>query len=184
MATPSLRLTGETSSPESARARTVGAVVGGVAVAGVFAKLGLTGEAVVSAFLLGVLVALAVIDVEEGVLPNRIILPAFAAVLLGRVATEPDKGLEWILAAVGTALLLLIPAAVRRGTIGMGDVKLGLLLGAGLGLDVMQALLLGLLAAWPVVGYLVLRDGRPATAMTLPLAPFLALGAIAAVFLD
>jgi leader peptidase (prepilin peptidase)/N-methyltransferase len=164
--------------------RRAAALVGGVAVAATFAKLGLTAEAVTGAFLISVLVVLAVIDLENRELPDRIVLPAFAAVLLAQVARSPEQGVEWILASIGTALLLLVPAALRRGTVGMGDVKLGLLLGAGLGVDVMQALLIGLLAAWPVAGYLILRDGRAATATALPLAPFLALGAIAAVLLD
>jgi prepilin signal peptidase PulO-like enzyme (type II secretory pathway) len=63
-------------------------------------------------------------------------------------------------------------------------VKLGLLLGAGLGMDVVQALLIGLLAAWPLAGYVLVRDGRDATRLAVPLAPFLAIGAIAAVLLD
>jgi leader peptidase (prepilin peptidase) / N-methyltransferase len=185
MAMPGLRLTGtrETSPLQSVPVRNTAAAVGGVAVAATFAKLGLTGEAAVAAFLISVLVVLAVIDIEDRVLPNRVILPAFAVVLLAQVALFPDQGLEWILASAGTALLLLVPAAVRRGTIGMGDVKLGLLLGAGLGTDVIQALLIGLLAAWPLAGYMLLRDGRGATRTALPLAPFLAVGAIAAVLL-
>jgi prepilin signal peptidase PulO-like enzyme (type II secretory pathway) len=186
VAMPGMRVTAtrERSSGQSLPVRSMAAVLGGVAVAAAFGKLGLTGEAVVSAFLISVLLVLAVIDLEQGVVPNRIVLPAFAAVLLAQVALFPDQGVEWILASIGTALLLLVPATVRRGTVGMGDVKLGLLLGAGLGMDVMQALLIGLLAAWPLAGYMVLRDGRDATRIALPLAPFLAIGAIAAVLLD
>ena len=186
MAMPTLRLTEtpETSPLGSIPVRKVAAVVGGVAVAAIFAKLGLTGEAAVAAFLVSVLVYLAVVDLEDREIPNRVVLPAFTAVLLANVALFPDDGLEWILASIGTALVLLVPALVRRGSIGMGDVKLGLLLGAGLGTDVIQALLIGLLAAWPLAGYMLFREGTTATRTALPLAPFLALGAIAAVLLD
>jgi prepilin signal peptidase PulO-like enzyme (type II secretory pathway) len=166
---------------EAIPVRPTAALTGSVAVAAAFAKLGLTGEAVVAAVLISLLVVLAVIDVEEGVVPNAIVLPGFAAVLLTQVALFPDQGLEWILASIGTALLLLVPAVVKRGMVGMGDVKLGLLLGAGLGTDVIQALIIGLLAIWPLAGYLLLRDGRTATRTAVPLAPFLAIGAIAAV---
>jgi prepilin signal peptidase PulO-like enzyme (type II secretory pathway) len=168
---------------EAIQVRPTAALTGGVAVLAAAAKLGLTGEAVVAVALISVLVVLAVIDVEEGVLPNVIVLPAFAAILLAQVALFPDKGLEWILASIGTALLLLVPAVAKRGMVGMGDVKLGLLLGAGLGQDVIQALLIGLLAIWPLAGYLLLRDGRSATRTAVPLAPFLAIGAIAAILL-
>jgi prepilin signal peptidase PulO-like enzyme (type II secretory pathway) len=186
MALPGMRVSEarEASPLEWVPVRPLAGGVGGIAVVATFAKLGITGEAFVSAFLIAVLVVLAVIDLEDRVLPNVIVLPAFAVVLLANVALFPDKGLEWILASVGTAVLLLVPALIRRGTIGMGDVKLGLLLGAGLGMDVVQALLIGLLAAWPLAGYMLLRDGRDATRVAVPLAPFLALGAIAAVLLD
>jgi prepilin signal peptidase PulO-like enzyme (type II secretory pathway) len=186
MALPGMRVSEarEASPLEWVPVRPVAGAVGGVAVVATFAKLGLTGEAVVSAFLISVLVVLAVIDLEDRELPNVIVLPSFVAVLLANVALFPDKGVEWILAAIGTAVLLLVPALIRRGTIGMGDVKLGLLLGAGLGMDVVQALLIGLLAAWPLAGYMLLRDGRDATRLAVPLAPFLAIGAIAAVLLD
>jgi leader peptidase (prepilin peptidase)/N-methyltransferase len=185
VAMPSLSVSSvrRASALERTPVRSAAAATGAVAVAATFAKLGITAEAITDAFLISVLVLLAVIDVETRALPNVIVLSAFAVVLLAQVARAPDQGLEWILASIGTALLLLVPAAVRRGSVGMGDVKLGLLLGAGLGTDVMQALLLGLFAAWPVVGYLALRDGRAATTLTLPLAPFLAVGAIGAVVL-
>jgi leader peptidase (prepilin peptidase) / N-methyltransferase len=191
MALPGVRVTEthatdprEVPSLQSVPVRPIAGAVAGVAVAATFAKLGLTGEAVVPAFMISALVVLAVIDLEDRVVPNVVVLPAFAAVLLANVALFPDKGLEWILASIGTGFLLLIPALIRRGTIGMGDVKLGLLLGAGLGMDVVQALLIGLLASWPVAGWMILREGRDATRMALPLAPFLTLGAIAAVLLD
>jgi prepilin signal peptidase PulO-like enzyme (type II secretory pathway) len=184
MAMPSLSAGGRTAPLVGTPVRTAAAIGGCAAVAATFAKLGVTAEGFTAAFLIATLVLLAVIDIEQGIVPNAIVLPAFAAVLFAQVARAPDQGVEWIIASVGTALVLLVPAVVRRGAVGMGDVKLGLLLGAGLGMEVAQAIVLGLLAAWPVAGYLLLRDGRAAAAAALPLAPFLALGAVAAVLLD
>jgi leader peptidase (prepilin peptidase)/N-methyltransferase len=169
--------------PAGTTARPGAAIAGGAAVGATFATLGLTGEALVAGALISVLVVLAVIDLEERVLPSTVVLPAFAAILLAHVAIAPDRGLELILASAGTAFVLLVPAVVWRGAIGFGDVRLGLLLGAGLGTGAVQALLVGLLAAWPFAGYLLLRDGRAAARTALPLAPFLAFGAIVAVLL-
>jgi leader peptidase (prepilin peptidase)/N-methyltransferase len=75
-------------------------------------------------------------------------------------------------------------AAVRPGALGMGDVKLALLLGALLGADVLTALCIGfsLVAATALV--LVARRGRSALKHQLPLAPFLAAGAIATLLLS
>jgi prepilin signal peptidase PulO-like enzyme (type II secretory pathway) len=56
---------------------------------------------------------------------------------------------------------------------GMGDVKLGVLLGVALGQDVVAALLIGMLSAVPAALFVMSR-GRAAA---LPYGPFLALGA-------
>ena len=66
----------------------------------------------------------------------------------------------------------------------MGDVKLGLLLGAALGRHVITGLMLGFFALWPVAFFLFLRHGATAARKTaVPLGPFLAAGAVAALFL-
>ena len=64
----------------------------------------------------------------------------------------------------------------------MGDVKLALLLGAVLGASVTVALMLGLFAALVPAAILVSRHGRSARKMGVPLVPFLALGAVVALF--
>jgi leader peptidase (prepilin peptidase)/N-methyltransferase len=65
---------------------------------------------------------------------------------------------------------------------GMGDVKLALLLGAMLGRTVPIALMLGMLAALLPSIVLVARHGSKARKMGIPLAPFLALGGVVALF--
>jgi leader peptidase (prepilin peptidase)/N-methyltransferase len=66
--------------------------------------------------------------------------------------------------------------------IGMGDVKLGLLLGAGLGKAVAVGLALGFAAVIPVAIFIVLRRGSRGT--TIPFGPFLAFGAVAALLIE
>ena len=64
--------------------------------------------------------------------------------------------------------------------LGMGDVKLALLLGAALGSAGLAGLLLGTFAAG-LAGVVVLaREGRAARRRAIPYGPFLAFGAIAA----
>jgi prepilin signal peptidase PulO-like enzyme (type II secretory pathway) len=55
-----------------------------------------------------VLVVLSVVDFERRILPNRILLPAIAVVLAAQVAIAPERALEWVLAAVGAALVLFL----------------------------------------------------------------------------
>jgi leader peptidase (prepilin peptidase)/N-methyltransferase len=121
------------------------------------------------------LLAIAWIDVRERRVPNRIVLPAAAVVLALRTIADPSP--EWVLAAVAAFAFLLVPALVYPAGLGMGDVKLMLLLGAMLGRDVLAALLVGLAAAG-LFSLVLLATGRRRT--TFPLAPFLAVGGLVA----
>jgi leader peptidase (prepilin peptidase) / N-methyltransferase len=157
--------------------RPVTVAAGAVPAAAALAVLGPTPRGLVAAFFLGVLGVLSVIDFERHLLPNKIVLPAAAIVLLAQVAFFPDRALEWVLASVGTLLALLVPALIRPGGLGMGDVKLGLLLGAGLGAQVFTAVTIGFVAMWPVAVWMLLRDGRAGIKRAVPLGPALAFGA-------
>lgn len=153
-------------------------------VAASFAAFGFGAQALIAAFFAVVLVVLSAIDLERRLLPNRIVLPSAAVVLVAQVAFFPDRALEWLLASVGAALFLFLPLLVRPSAMGMGDVKLALLLGAALGKSVVPALLVGFLSAVPVSLYLLARHGSGARTRAIPFGPFLAFGSLVALFLD
>ncbi|MGH3033356.1 MAG: prepilin peptidase [Gaiellaceae bacterium] len=141
------------------------------------AQFGVGPHALIAAFVLSTLAVLSAIDVERRLLPNRIVLPATAVVLAAQTAFFPERAAEWVLASVGAALVLFLPLLVHPSAMGMGDVKLGLFLGAALGKAVVPALALGALSAVPVALYMLARGGPQARKATLPFGPFLALGA-------
>jgi leader peptidase (prepilin peptidase)/N-methyltransferase len=127
-----------------------------------------------------VLVALSVTDLEQRLIPNRIVLPAAAVVLAAQTALRP--GPEWAVGALGAGGFLLAAALAYPAGLGMGDVKLALLLGAMLGRTVPLALLVGLLASSFLALALFIRHGARARKIAIPLGPFLAIGAIVALF--
>ena len=141
---------------------------------------GLTAEAAVAAFFCAALVAVSVTDLERQVIPNRIVLPAAAIVLVAQTALHPSP--EWALAAFGAALFLLIAALAYPAGMGMGDVKLALLLGAMLGRTVPVAMMIAMLAALVPAIVLLARHGSAARKMGIPFGPFLALGGVVALF--
>lgn len=145
--------------------------------------LGLNPHGVIGAGFAATLVVLAAIDLRYRVLPNRIVLPATAAVLLLQLAFYPENAAEWVASSLGAALFLLLPTLLVASGIGMGDVKLALLLGAMLGSNVVGALLLGFLSLWPIAIYLVATQGWGARKQTLPLGPSLAFGSIVVLLL-
>ncbi len=165
------------------RTRLVASSLAGVLSAAALVRYGLEPRGLIAALLLGALVVLSAYDIQYKVLPNRILLPAVAIVLAAQVAFFPDRSLEWIGAAAGTALFFLIPTFINPRAVGMGDVKLGLLLGAGLGRDVIGALVMGSLAAFVVALWLLARHRGAARGTVIPLGPFLSFGAAAALLL-
>jgi leader peptidase (prepilin peptidase)/N-methyltransferase len=145
-----------------------------------FVAFGATLEAVVAAFFCAVLVTVSAIDIERYVIPNRIVLPAAAVVLVAQTALDPS--LEWVLAGLGAAAFFFVAALAYPAGMGMGDVKLALLLGFQLGRTVPIAIFVAMLAALVPSVYLLVRHGRAARKMKIPFGPFLALGGIVALF--
>jgi len=136
----------------------------------------------VAAFAATVLIVLSAIDLERRIIPNRIVIPAAGIVLVAQIVLFPGQASEWVLAAVLSALVLMIPQLLGRSWMGMGDVKLALLLGATLGWGVLGAVFLAFLCVFPVALVLLIRHGSEARKMTIPFGPFLALGALIILF--
>jgi leader peptidase (prepilin peptidase) / N-methyltransferase len=164
--------------------RYVGACAVAVPLLGLaFVRFGATSRFTVAAFFIATLCVLAAIDIAERRVPNRIVLPAAAAVLVAQTALVPDRALEWALSAIGASLALFLPHLVYPAGLGMGDVKLALLLGAALGSAVPAALVIGFLAAAVYALLLLGVHGLAARRRTIPFAPFLAYGGIVALLL-
>jgi prepilin signal peptidase PulO-like enzyme (type II secretory pathway) len=151
-----------------------------VLVAACVLAFGLTGQMVVSAFFCAVLVAVSAIDLTHRIIPNRIVLPAFALVLVAQTLLEPSP--EWVLAALGASGFLFLAVLAYPSGMGMGDVKLALLLGAALGRVVPVALMTGMVAALVPSFVILARHGRKGRKMRIAFGPFLALGAVVALF--
>lgn len=162
------------------RLRIAGAATATALAVACFAVLGWSVEAVVGALACAVLVAVTVTDLERRIIPNRVVVPAFAAALV--VQTIPDPSVEWIVAALAAGGFFLVMALVYPAGLGMGDVKLAAFLGAWLGRDVVVALFAGsVLALLPSIVILA-RHGARGRKVGIPFAPFLALGGVIALF--
>lgn len=144
------------------------------------AAFGLTPYAAVASFFCCVLVAVSAIDVEHRIIPNRIVLPAAAVVLVSMTVLEP--GPEWLLGALGASGFLFLAALAYPKGMGMGDVKLALLLGAMLGREVAVALMIGMIAALVPSVWLLATRGAAARKIAIPFGPFLAFGSVVALF--
>ena len=170
-------------SPADERRGTIGRREVALALAGFLSLLaliryGIRGETVVVIFGIFVLVELSRHDLERRIIPNRIVVPAWLAVLAAHLALHPHHWVEWLTASFGAGLFFLVIALAYPAGLGMGDVKLSLLIGALLGWAVLPALFLGTVASGIVAAAILFREGSEARKRAIPLGPFLAAGTI------
>ena len=148
----------------------VAAVLGVLAPSGVDLALGLV--------LLAVLLPAVAIDLAWRVVPDTLVVVGTFGALGVLALARPDAVVSHLVMAIVVGGVALLVALVSRGGFGLGDVKLvamfGVAIGAAVPIAVGIAFVLAALVAVPV---LVVR-GRGAT---VPLVPFLAIGALVAV---
>ncbi|CAB4947510.1 unannotated protein [freshwater metagenome] len=128
-------------------------------------------------------IPLAIIDVRERRLPNKITLPAIGVTLLGLLLAN-----EWQRVGValicGGALFAIGTGLSFKGWIGMGDVKLLVPIGLTLGWFGWELLALALGATFALAGAFVLvrmAMQKITASSTIALGPFLLMGFWAAV---
>jgi leader peptidase (prepilin peptidase)/N-methyltransferase len=139
------------------------------------------------AFFVSACVALAAIDAEFQILPDRITLTGIAVgLLLAFLSKTRSPGGALLGAAVGGGGLFLVAflyekIAGQEG-MGLGDVKMLAMIGAFLGAGgVLVSVLLASLAG-SAVGLAAIAAGRGDRKMRLPFGVFLAAGGVAALF--
>ena len=128
------------------------------------------------------LIAVAGIDLDHRIIPNKILLPVAIWGLAATIAFRPDN-IDDALIAGGIAFgALLLAAVAYPAGMGMGDVKLAGVMGIYLGSGVAPAMLAAFVAG-SVVGLVILaREGAAARKKGVPFGPFLAFGGLLGIF--
>jgi leader peptidase (prepilin peptidase)/N-methyltransferase len=130
-----------------------------------------------------IIVPAAVIDLEHRIIPNKLTMLGAALALVIGTALDPAGEPERLMAGVAAGGFLLIAALAYPGGMGMGDVKLAGVMGLFLGSAVAPAILIALLSGVGVGALVVARKGTTEGRKTaIPFGPFLAFGALMAVF--
>lgn len=144
-------------------------------------RFGLSVELIGALALTSVLVALAGIDLEHQLLPNVIVGPAALVGLALSVLAAPASWWVYVVSAIVVAGGLLGLALVYPGGMGMGDVKMGGMLGAYLGPYAALAVFVGALAG-ALVGGALISTGKMQRRTAMPFGVFLAFGGIVVLF--
>jgi leader peptidase (prepilin peptidase)/N-methyltransferase len=128
-----------------------------------------------------VLVALAAIDLDLHLIPNKIVYPAAAWGVISALLIRIDDLPELAAWGAGAFLFLLIAALAYPAGMGMGDVKLAGVMGLYLGTSVVPALLVAFLSGTAVgIGVMVRHGVAEGRKKGVPFGPFLAVGGIVA----
>jgi leader peptidase (prepilin peptidase)/N-methyltransferase len=160
-----------------------------LATAVIFALLywhyGLSVELGVMAFYACLFTIIFVVDLEHGLILNKVIYPGMVVALLLALLPQPWLT-RWVVTgvanaalggAIGFAILFLI-AIISRGGMGWGDVKLAALIGLATGFPlVFFSIIMGAILGGIVAVALVIAKKRKRR-QTIPFGPFLALAAM------
>jgi leader peptidase (prepilin peptidase)/N-methyltransferase len=168
----------------------------GILFAYLYWHYGLSAELVVAAFYCCLFLVLMVIDLEHGLILNKVVYPSVAVALVISIFLPPSKvvypdgavalllsslpELGIVQAAIGGGIgffLFLFIVIISRGGMGWGDVKMAALIGIVTGYLVFVALFLAVILGGLVAVVLLLfklkkrKEG-------IPFAPYLSLGAM------
>lgn len=144
-----------------------------------------TTQKVLGLVLVAVLVTISISDLEERRIRNAVTFPAALAALLIGLVMHPDGVPGQVVAGVACGAALMLVALLTSGGLGMGDAKLGLVLGLYLSGHVVIAVLVGFAAAGLLSLVVLARRGlREGRRTAIPLGPFLALGGVVALLTE
>ncbi len=140
-----------------------------------------TADVALGLTLVGILVPVALIDLEHRIIPNKITLPAAVVAVAIGLALKPAGVPEQLIAGVAAGGFLFVFVLAYPKGMGMGDVKLaavlGLFLGRSVGVAILAAVLIGTAVGAIVMARLGVQQGRKTA---VPFGPFLALGGVIA----
>jgi leader peptidase (prepilin peptidase)/N-methyltransferase len=115
--------------------------------------------------------------------PNVVTYPSIVALLLAGVFM-PDADLQAaVIAALAAGGCFFLLSVLTRGGLGLGDVKLAVLIGALLGLNAVAAIFWGVIAGGVVI-FALYAMGVVGRKEPVPYAPFLSLAAIGVALLQ
>src|SRR3954451_8714343 len=139
---------------------------------------GLDAELVLTLPFAAMLIAVANIDLEHRIVPNKILLPMAIWGVGATALVRPGFLPEALIAGAVAFTALLLAALAYPAGMGMGDVKLAGVMGIYLGAAVAPALFASFLPGLLVGVAMLARHGAAARKKGVPFAPFMALGGL------
>lgn len=141
---------------------------------------GLSIQTVIGIIFSSVLIAVSFIDIDLRIIPNVIVIPFTAVGLALNIYLNPVRWWMPFAFSAGAFTFMLIINLIYPKGMGMGDVKLSLMVGAFLVKSVIAGLFLGFLVG-AIFGVAIIIKKRKMR-QTIPFGPFISIGSIIALF--
>ncbi len=142
---------------------------------------GLTVKTLAGIILCSILIVISFIDIDFRIIPNVIVLPFALVGLAINIISDSTNWWMPLAYSAGAFLFMLVIHLIYPKGMGMGDVKLSLMIGAFLIKDVIAALFLGFLAG-SIYGLSLIIIKRRKLKQAIPFGPFISLGSIISLF--
>ena len=146
-----------------------------------FLRFGVDWPLIVAWAFVSAMVTVAFIDYDHMIIPNKIVLPGALLGLVASIAISPQDWWKYLAGSVGAAAFMFVLAMTWRGGMGPGDIKMAAFMGAVLGSAVIVALFTAFFAG-AVAGVALIATRRRTRKEKIPFGPYLAIGAVVAVF--
>lgn len=163
-------------------------LISGIFAVGVFLKYGLGLEALIYYVFIAALLVITFIDIDHQIIPDVISLPGIPIFFAASFALSDITFVESILGIlIGGGSLWIVAQLyymlTRKEGMGGGDIKLLAMMGAIIGWKGVLFTIFVASAIGTVAGMLVMIKTRKSMKLKVPFGPFLAIGAIAYIFL-
>jgi leader peptidase (prepilin peptidase) / N-methyltransferase len=169
--------TGEGTAP-SARRKWMVAGITAALFAALTLHIGLHPKLAPALLLTALVVPAAAIDLKHRIIPDAINIPGAVLVYATAVAAQPDRWAELLIGGLAGLVFLGAAWVVSPKGMGLGDVKMVLMIGLALGKYIGVALFAAFtLSLIPSLGLLLVK-GLRARKVGFPFGPFLAFGAV------
>jgi leader peptidase (prepilin peptidase)/N-methyltransferase len=162
-------------------------MLGGIAAVSAVVGFGFSAYALLAFAFLASLIVITFIDIDHQIIPDAISLPGIGVGFAGSLLLDRPGWLASLAGILlGGGLLWLVAEAyyrlTRREGMGGGDVKLLAMIGAFLGWRAIPVTILIASLTGTLVGVILMLVQRGDRRMAIPFGPFLAFGAICALF--
>jgi leader peptidase (prepilin peptidase) / N-methyltransferase len=153
----------------------------GVAFVLCFLRFGVDWPLLVAWAFVAAVVAVAFIDYDHRIIPDKIVLPGLVIGLIASIAINPQDWWKYLAASAGAAAFMFALAMIWANGMGAGDIKMAAFMGAVLGTGVLVALFAAFLIG-AVAGVILMATHKRTRKDAIPFGPYLAIGAVLGIF--